>query len=168
MKRGYTALEYRSIVRRLRKARPGLSASPRDFIVGFPGETEADFDATLKLVARDRLRRLVHLPVQPAPRHAGRRACPMRRRTTRSANGCSGCSAQLERAGARDQRAHGRQRAARPGRGPVEEGVRSELAGRTANNRVVEFPGPPRLVGSFVDVRVTEARPHSLRGELVE
>ena len=69
MKRGYTALEYKSIVRQLRTARPGLSLSS-DFIVGFPGETDADFAQTMKLIDDVALRRQLQLPVQPAAGHA--------------------------------------------------------------------------------------------------
>jgi hypothetical protein len=71
MKRNYTAMEYRSIIRRLRAARPGISISS-DFIVGFPGETDADFEATLKLIDGRALRRRLQLHLQRASRHAGR------------------------------------------------------------------------------------------------
>ena len=90
MKRGYTVLEYRSIVRRLRQARPDISLTS-DFIVGFPGETESDFQATLAARARAGFRRLVLVRLQPAPRHARRRAAGHRRRRPRSSIGCSGC-----------------------------------------------------------------------------
>ena len=88
MKRGYTSLEYRSIVRRLRQARRDLSLSS-DFIVGFPGESDADFEATLKLARRE-LRRLVLVRLQPAAGHAG--GGPARRslRAEKIA-GCSAC-----------------------------------------------------------------------------
>ncbi len=78
MKRGYTVLEFKSIVRRLRAAQPDICLSS-DFIVGFPGETDADFEQTLQTGRRDRLRRVVLVHLQPAARHAGRRS----RRTTR-------------------------------------------------------------------------------------
>jgi len=71
MKRNYTALEYRSIIRRLRVARPHISISS-DFIIGFPGETDADFEQTMKLIAGRALRRLVQLHLQPASGDAGR------------------------------------------------------------------------------------------------
>ena len=89
MKRGYTALEYKSIVRRLRAARPDLSLTT-DFIVGFPGETEADFAQTMQLARRRRLRRRLQLRLQPAPGHARRR---FRRPGARRANSRRGSRA---------------------------------------------------------------------------
>ena len=90
MKRGYTALEYKSIVRRLRAARPGLSLSS-DFIVGFPGETERDFELHAAADRRRRLRRRVQLPLQPAARHAGGRDGRSGARATSGRNGSCDC-----------------------------------------------------------------------------
>ena len=70
MKRGYTALEYKQKIRRLGRARPGIAVTS-DFIVGFPGETERDFEATLRPDRRGRLRPVVQLPLQPPAGHAG-------------------------------------------------------------------------------------------------
>ena len=116
MKRGYTALEYKSIVRRLRAARPDISISS-DFIVGFPGETERDFDATMKLVDRDRLRRLLLLSLQPATGHAG--GGNRRRHAVAGETGAPGAIAGADRsAGECDQPGHDRRQPARAGRGP--------------------------------------------------
>ena len=164
MKRGYTALEYKSLVRKLRAARPNLSLSS-DFIVGFPGETEEDFEKTMQLIedvvfdgsfsftysarpgtpAADladdtpqevKLKRLMRLQ---------KRIDAMQQEVSRSMVGSV-------------------QRVLVEGRAKKDE---SELAGRTENNRVVNFPGNERLLGHYVEVRITEAQPHSLRGEIV-
>ena len=164
MKRGYTALEYRSIVRRLRRARPDVSVSS-DFIIGFPGESEADFDATLKLAADLELDDSYSFLYSPRP---GTPAAELPDEVSAKVK-----SGRLQRLQAQIQS----QAAAVSGRmvGAVErvlvEGVSKkrahELAGRTGNNRVVNFAGPAELVDQFADVRITEARSHSLRGEWV-
>jgi tRNA-2-methylthio-N6-dimethylallyladenosine synthase len=165
MKRGYTTLEYRSIVRRLRKARPDVSVST-DLIVGFPGETESDFAATLKLVTEVGFDASFSFVYSPRP---GTPASELADSTPREAK--------LERLRRvqdlleRQARSTSESMIGSEQRilveGPAKKDPR-ELAGRTANNRVLNFPGAPALVGSFVNVRVTEARPHSLRGELAE
>jgi tRNA-2-methylthio-N6-dimethylallyladenosine synthase len=164
MKRGYTALEYRSIARRLRAARPDISLSS-DFIVGFPGETEDDFEATLKL-ARDAdfdasfsfvySRR----PGTPAAELADENLHSEKLQRLQR------LQAQLEaQARAISDRMVGTiQRVLVEGSSKKNP---AELAGRTGNNRVVNFPADSRLHHSFVDVRITAALPHSLRGELV-
>ena len=164
MKRGYTALEYRSIVRRLRQARPGISLSS-DFIVGFPGETEADFAATLKLAREAQFDASFSFVYSPRP---GTPAAGLPDEATKEQK--------LERL-QRLQAQLGTQARAISERmvGSVErvlvEGPSkrnpAELAGRTGNNRVVNFPGDAALNHSFVDLRITAALPHSLRGELV-
>ena len=163
MKRGYTALEYRSIVRRLRRARPDISLSS-DFIVGFPGETEADFAATLKL-ARDAnfdasfsflYSRRPGTPAADLPD-----ATPHAEKLERLQR----LQAQLEA----QSRAISEAMVGSTQRVLVEghsKKDRSELAARTANNRVVNFPGDAALQHSYVNVRITAALPHSLRGEL--
>jgi tRNA-2-methylthio-N6-dimethylallyladenosine synthase len=163
MKRGYTSLEYRSIVRRLRRARPDVSVSS-DFIVGFPGETDADFEATLKLAAELELDDSYSFLYSPRP------GTPAAELPDVVPSGVK--SERLQRLQAQIQA----QAAAVSRRmvGTVErvlvEGVSKkrshELAGRTGNNRVVNFAGGAELVDRFVDVRITEARSHSLRGEL--
>jgi tRNA-2-methylthio-N6-dimethylallyladenosine synthase len=163
MKRGYTALEYRSIARRLRAARPDVSLSS-DFIVGFPGETEADFEATLKLARDAEFDSSFCFLYSPRP---GTPAADLADDTPRSVK-----IERLERlqsqvdSQARDisERMVGSvQRVLVEGPSRKND---TELAARTANNRVVNFPGDARLHNGFVDVRITAALPHSLRGEL--
>ena len=164
MKRGYTALEYRSIVRRLRQARPDVSLSS-DFIVGFPGETEADFAATLKLAADAGCDASFCFVYSPRP---GTPAADLADQV--------GHQEKIERL-QRLQRQLDRQAAAisdtmvgSTQRVLVEGASKrnpAELAGRTANNRVVNFPGSSALHRSYADVRITAVLSHSLRGELV-
>ncbi len=163
MKRGYTALEFKDKVRRLRAVRPDISISS-DFIVGFPGESERDFAATLALVREvgfDQSFSFIYSrrpgtpaaslpdPVEPAEKQA---------RLAR-------LQAQLDsQARAISERMVGTRQRVLVER-PAKKDAR-ELAGRTANNRWVNFSGPAALIGRFVDVIVTEAHPHSLRGRL--
>ena len=161
MKRGYTLLEYKSIVRRLRAARPAISITS-DFIVGFPGETDADFEQTMRAVEELRFDSSFSFIYSPRP---GTPAAEMPDHTPREVK--------LERL-YRLQRAleaSGRGiSAAMVGRiepvlveGPSKRDC-GELAGRTSNNRIVNFPARAQLAGQFVDVRIVEALPHSLRG----
>jgi tRNA-2-methylthio-N6-dimethylallyladenosine synthase len=165
MKRGYTALEFKDKVRRLRAVRPDISISS-DFIVGFPGETERDFAATLALVrevgfdqsfsflysrrpgtpaaaladevdAQEKQARLVRLQAQ----------LESQARTISEAMVGTRQRVLIERTAKKDAR---------------------ELAGRTANNRWVNFAGPATLIGRFVDVTITAALAHSLRGRLAD
>ena len=163
MKRGYSVLEYKSIVRGLRKARPGISISS-DFIVGFPGETDADFEATLKLVddiGFDGSFSFVFSPRPGTPAAELPDATPHEVKLER-----------LQRLQARieDQaQAISRAMVGSEQRVLVTGASRKnarELAGRTDNNRVVNFEGGPGLAGCFVDVNITAALPHSLRGEI--
>jgi len=163
MKRGYTVLEYKSIVRRLRAACPGISISS-DFIVGFPGETEADFEATMKLIEEvgfDSSFSFIY------SRRPGTPAAALPDDTPRPVK-----LARLQRLQARiDQQAQALSRGmvGTRQRVLVEGAARrnaAELSGRTASNRVINFPGPRDLIGRFADVTITAARPHSLRGEL--
>ena len=168
MKRGYTALEYRSIARRLRQARPDLSLSS-DFIVGFPGETQADFDATLKLaadVAFDGSFCFLYSPRPGTPAAELPDAVSREDKLVRLQK----LQQQLDNQAA----AVSASMIGSTQRVLVEGASRkspAELAGRTPNNRVVNFPlnfpGAPALHHSYVDVRITAALPHSLRGELV-
>jgi tRNA-2-methylthio-N6-dimethylallyladenosine synthase len=164
MKRGYTALEYRSIVRRLREARPEISLST-DFIVGFPGETAEDFESTLRLAreaAFDEAFSFLYSPRPGTPAAAladdlgdAEKSQRLQRLQTQIEEQAAAFAARLV--------------------GTVErvlvEGPSArnpeELAARTAGNRVVNFAGDARLVGCFVPVRITAARAHTLRGELV-
>ena len=164
MKRGYTSLEYRSIARRLRQARPGLSLSS-DFIVGFPGETEADFQATLKLAADLEFDSSFSFLYSPRP---GTPAADLRDEVshTEKAARLQTLQAQLEH----QYQAFSESMVGSVQRVLVEGQSRkraAELAGRTGNNRVVNFPGGGDLLHSCADVRITAALSHSLRGELV-
>ena len=164
MKRGYTALEYRSIIRRLRKARPQISISS-DFIVGFPGETESDFEATLKLVRElgfDDSFSFVYSPRPGTPAAEYPDDTPAAVKSERLAR----LQAEIE-AGARavSERMIGTvQRVLVEGRSKKDAG---ELAGRTGNNRTVNFRSAAHRAGRFLDIRITDARAHSLRGEPV-
>jgi tRNA-2-methylthio-N6-dimethylallyladenosine synthase len=164
MKRGYTVLEYKSIVRRLRTARPGISIST-DFIVGFPGETEADFAQTLALaesVGFDGAFSFVYSARPGTPAASLEDSTPEAVKLERLRTLQTLIDAQA--------RAVGESMVGRVERVLVEGPSRksaAELCGRTDNNRVVNFAGPARLAGTFVDVRVSAALPHSLRGELV-
>ncbi|HWM42441.1 MAG TPA: TRAM domain-containing protein, partial [Burkholderiales bacterium] len=164
MKRGYTALEYRSIVRRLRQARPGISLSS-DFIVGFPGETEADFEATLRLAREAQFDASFSFLYSPRP---GTPAAGLADDTPREEKleRLQRLQAQLEsQARAISERMVGMtQRVLVEG---FSKKDRQELCGRTGNNRVVNFPADAARHPAFVDVRITAALAHSLRGELV-
>ena len=164
MKRNYTAMEYRSIIRRLRAARPGISISS-DFIVGFPGETEADFGETMKLVEDVRFDGSFSFIYSPRP---GTPAASLPDETPHAAK-----LERLQRLQKRLQELSEsysqlmigtRQRVLVEG---VSRKDATELAGRSENNRVVNFAGPSRLVGQFVDLQITHAYPHSLRGRVV-
>ncbi len=163
MKRNYTATEYRSIVRRLRAVRPDLSISS-DFIVGFPGESEADFEQTMRLVDEVRFDGSFSFLFSPRP---GTPAANLRDDTPHAAK-----LARLQRLQARLPELSGEDSHAMVGspqrvlvEGPSKKDP-AELAGRSENNRVVNFAGPARLVGHFVDVAITQALPHSLRGRV--
>ncbi|MGZ5584441.1 MAG: tRNA (N6-isopentenyl adenosine(37)-C2)-methylthiotransferase MiaB [Usitatibacter sp.] len=164
MKRNYTAMEYRSIVRRLRAARPGISISS-DFIIGFPGETDADFDQTMKLIDEVRFDGSFSFIYSPRP---GTPAANLPDATPHAVK-----LERLQRLQKRIQEYSEeysramigtRQRALVEGRSRKNP---AELAGRTENNRVVNFPGDESLAGRFVDLEITEALPHSLRGRVV-
>jgi tRNA-2-methylthio-N6-dimethylallyladenosine synthase len=164
MKRGYTALEYRAIVRRLRKARPDVSLSS-DFIVGFPGETARDFEDTLALareLAFDGSYAFLYSPRPGTPAAELQDAVPAEEKQERLHR----LQAQLEaQERAASQAMVGTlQRALVEGPSKRDPG---ELAARTANNRTMNFAGGAELVDRFAELRITEARHHSLRGELV-
>jgi tRNA-2-methylthio-N6-dimethylallyladenosine synthase len=164
MKRGYTVLEYKSIVRRLRAACPGISISS-DFIVGFPGESDADFEATMKLIEEvgfDASFSFVYSrrPGTPAAELADDTPQAAKlARLKRLQDSIDGHARALSRA-----MVGTRQRVLVEGTARKDA---AELCGRAANNRVVNFPGPRDLVGRLTDVTITAALPHSLRGELV-
>ncbi len=164
MKRNYTAMEYRSIVRRLRVARPAISLST-DFIVGFPGETDADFEQTMKLVEDVRFDGAFSFIYSPRP---GTPAANLRDDTPHAAK-----LARLQRLQARLHELSTEYSRAMVGtrqrvlvEGPSRKDP-SELCARTENNRVVNFAGHARLAGRYVELEITEALPHSLRGAAV-
>ena len=168
MKRGYTVLEYKSLIRKLRAARPELSLSS-DFIVGFPGESDTDFEATMKLiedVGFDNSFFFIYSSRPGTPAADLKDETPADEKTRRLIRVQNVIEANAYRI---SQAMVGSvQRVLVEGR--ARKNV-EELAGRTDNNRVVNFPAPQgageRLIHHFADVRITEALPHSLRGELV-
>jgi len=164
MKRGYTTLEYKSLVKKLRAARPDISLSS-DFIVGFPGETAEDFEKTMKLIDEVGFDTSFSFIFSPRP---GTPAADMADDTPAEIK-----SARLMRLQKRieelafvvSSRMVGTvQRVLVEGHAKKDA---AELSGRTDNNRVVNFPGSARLIGHFINVRITAALPHSLRGEVV-
>jgi len=164
MKRGYTSLEYRSILRRLRKAKPEISVSS-DFIVGFPGETEADFEATLALARElrfDGSYSFLYSPRPGTPAAALDDPVPQAQKLERLRR----LQAQLEvqERDVSEAMVGTVQQVLVEGPSKRDPG---ELAARTDNNRTVNFPGGAELVQNFTNLRITEARHHSLRGELL-
>ena len=165
MKRGHTVLEYKAKIRALRQARPGVSLSS-DFIVGFPGETEADFSATLDLVREldyDISFSFVYSPRPGTPAASLPDETPMEEKKDRLAR----LQAQLRRQAARHAEAMvgTEQWVLVTG---VSKRDAGQLAARTENNRVVNFNASDRdLIGTFANVGISEALPNSLRGELI-
>ncbi len=163
MKRGYTALEYRSIVRRLRQARPGISLTS-DFIVGFPGETQADFEATCRMaqeLAFDGSFSFLYSPRPGTPAAALPDATPAEDKREHLQRLQALLDAQHREVSERMVGAVERVLVEGPSK---RRGA--ELAARTANNRTVNFAGPASLIDRFADVRITSVVAHSLRGEL--
>jgi len=167
MKRGYTALEYKSTIRKLRQVRPNISLST-DFIVGFPGETEEDFDKTMKLIEDLGFDASFSFIFSARP---GTPAAALVDDTPHEVK-----LARLQKLQARLEDNVQRYSAALAGtvqrilvEGPSRKNA-AELMGRTECNRVVNFNGgpfPERLIGQLCSVRITEAKPHSLRAEVV-
>jgi tRNA-2-methylthio-N6-dimethylallyladenosine synthase len=161
MKRGHTVLEYRSKIRALRRVRPDILISS-DFIVGFPGETETDFAATLALledIGFDQSFSFIYSrrPGTPAADYPD--DVPLEVKKDRLAR--------LQQRIETNAQRYSRQMVGTVQRVLVEGPSRKDprqLAGRTENNRVVNFPGEAALVGRFVDVVITQALPNSLRG----
>jgi tRNA-2-methylthio-N6-dimethylallyladenosine synthase len=163
MKRGYTVLEYKSIVRRLRALRPDISISS-DFIVGFPGETDADFEATMNLIEE------VGFDASFSFLYSRRPGTPAAELPDPTPH-----DVKLERLQRLQARINLQAQALSRGMIGTRQSVliegasrkdAAELCGRTANNRMVNFPGPQDLIGRFVNVTITAALSHSLRGEL--
>ncbi len=163
MKRGHTALEYKQKIRRLREVRPAISLSS-DFIVGFPGETERDFEDTMRLIEEigfDQSFSFIY------SRRPGTPAASLPDDVPHEVK-----QARLERLQARidaNSQAISRAMVGSVQRVLVERPAKKDarqLAGRTENNRWVNFDGPPTLINRYVDVLITEALPNSLRGRL--
>lgn len=164
MKRGYTALEYKSIIRRLKAARPGIAVAT-DIIVGFPGETEDDFERTMTLIEDVGFDASFSFVYSPRP---GTPAARLPDDTPYSVK-----LARLQRLQKRID-----ENAAEISRGmlgkiervlvlgPAKRGE-GELMARTDNNRIVNFPGPASIINQMANVRITEVFPHTLGGELV-
>ncbi len=168
MKRGYTAIEFKSVVKKLRAARPDLSLSS-DFIVGFPGETEEDFEKTMKLIEEigfDSSFSFVYSARPGTPAAELEDPVPQETKLAWLARLQKRID---EQASAISQAMVGTVQRILV-EGPSKKNP-DELAGRTGNNRVVNFVAPSpnraRLINQFVDVRIIAALPHSLRGEIV-
>ncbi len=164
MKRKHTVLEYKGIVRRLREARPDIRLSS-DFIVGFPGETEADFQATLDLVAEvgfDHSFSFIYSPRPGTPAALLPDDVPLEVKKERLARLQQLLQSQAQSYSRRLVGTTQRVLVAGPSRKDP-----GQLAGRTECNRVVNFAGESDWIGTFVDVKITEALPNSLRGEPV-
>ncbi|WP_177420211.1 tRNA (N6-isopentenyl adenosine(37)-C2)-methylthiotransferase MiaB [endosymbiont of Lamellibrachia barhami] len=163
MKRGHMAVEYKTRIRRLREVRPDITISS-DFIVGFPGETEADFEETLKLIGEigfDNSYSFIYSrrPGTPAADLPDDVSLAVKQQRLERLQQLINTQAQRI----------SRQMVGTIQRVLVERPSRkdpNQLAGRTENNRVVNFNGPVELIGRFVDLRITEALPNSLRGEI--
>ncbi|PJG83164.1 tRNA (N6-isopentenyl adenosine(37)-C2)-methylthiotransferase MiaB [Caviibacterium pharyngocola] len=164
MKRGHTALEYKSIIRKLRKVRPEIQISS-DFIVGFPGETEQDFEDTMNLIAQvnfDMSFSFIYsarpgtpaadMPDDVSEEEKKQRLYLLQQRINNQA-------AQFSRAMlGTEQRVLVE--------GPSKKDI-MELTGRTETNRIVNFIGSPDMIGKFVDIKITDVFTNSLRGEVV-
>jgi len=164
MKRGHSAIEYKHKINKLRKVRPDISLSS-DFIIGFPGETDADFEATMKLiedVGFDTSFSFIYSqrPGTPAAFMPDDISAEVKKERLRL------LQARLLAQAARISRqmVGSRQRVLVEGYSRKSD---SELSGRTENNRVVNFGGPDELIGLLVDVEVTDALNNSLRGKLI-
>ena len=167
MKRGYTVLEYKSIIRRLREVRPDIVVSS-DFIVGFPGETDADFDALMKLVddiGYDNSYSFIFSPRPGTPAANLADDTPHAVKLERLQR--------LQKVIADNTRRYSDAMVGTVQRvlveGPSKRDTQ-EMQGRSENNRVVNFDGGPngaRLTGQFIDINITASNPYSLRGELV-
>jgi tRNA-2-methylthio-N6-dimethylallyladenosine synthase len=164
MKRNYTAMEYKSTIRKLRAVRPDLSLSS-DFIVGFPGETEDDFAKLMKLVhdvGYDASFSFIFSPRPGTPAATLHDDTPHQVKLKRLQHLQAVLEENVQRISA--SRVGTVQRILVEGPSRKDP---NELMGRTECNRIVNFPGPQRLVGRMVDVTITQALPHSLRAEVV-
>ena len=164
MKRGYTVMEYRSIIRRLRLAKPDISVSS-DFIVGFPGETEEDFQRTLQLVddiGFDDSYSFVYSPRPGTPAANLPDETPASVKLERLRQLQAAIQAHADRISAR--MVGSRQQVLVEG---FSRKNAADLAARTANNRVVNFPGSPALIGQMAEIEIVDTLAHTLRGVVV-
>ena len=165
MKRGHTVLEYKSKVRKLRAIRPDLSLST-DLIIGFPGETESDFEATMKLVAE------MNYDVSFSFVYSARPGTPAADLADDTPEARKLQRLQLLQHRLNQQaQDYARKMVGSEQTILVERPATKnpdELCGRTENNRLVNFAGPKALIGEFVTVRITQALTNSLRGELID
>ena len=164
MKRNHTAVEYRSIIRRLRDARPGISMSS-DFIIGFPGETDADFEQTMQLIEDIGFDQSFSFIYSARPGTPAAELPDDVEHTTKKAR-----LARLQQHINEMAAAISESMVGKVERVLVERVSRKrddQLSGRTENNRVVNFDADPALIGRFVDVQISEALPNSLRGDVV-
>ncbi|MCC6917333.1 tRNA (N6-isopentenyl adenosine(37)-C2)-methylthiotransferase MiaB [Nitrosomonas sp.] len=163
MKRGYTTIEYKSIIRKLRLVRPGISISS-DFIVGFPGETDDDFEATIKLIDDvnfDESYSFIYSPRPGTPAADLLDDTPYEIKLTRLHRLQEKIQLNAQRI---SQEMVGTiQRVLVEGPSKKDPG---EFCGRTDNNRVVNFAGYTSLAGNFADIRITAVSSHTLRGEV--
>jgi tRNA-2-methylthio-N6-dimethylallyladenosine synthase len=165
MKRGHMAIEYKAKIRRLREVRPDITISS-DFIVGFPGETEADFEATMQLIEEvgfDHSFSFIYSRRPGTPASDLPDDVPLAVKQQRLERLQQLINTQAQRISRQMVGSIQRILVERPARKNP-----AQLAGRTENNRVVNFDGPMELIGQFVDVRITEALPNSLRGEWMQ
>jgi len=164
MKRGHSAIEYRHKINKLRKIRPDISLSS-DFIIGFPGETDADFEATMKLIED------IGFDTSFSFIYSQRPGTPAAFMPDNIPEEVKKERLKILQSKLLDQAALiSRQMVGSTQRLLVEGYSRksdSELSGRTENNRVVNFAGPDELIGSFVQVGITAALNNSLRGRLL-
>ncbi|WP_288254850.1 tRNA (N6-isopentenyl adenosine(37)-C2)-methylthiotransferase MiaB [uncultured Hydrogenophaga sp.] len=171
MKRGYTAMEYKSTIRKLRAIRPDISMSS-DFIVGFPGETEEDFNKMMKLiedVGFDSSFSFIFSPRPGTPAANLADDTPHEVKLKRLQHLQATIEANVRRISASREGTVQRILVEGAARRPGPTGA-PELMGRTECNRIVNFDGGPqgaRLIGQMLDVRITQALPHSLRGEVL-
>ena len=164
MKRGHTAIEYKQKIRKLREVRPDISLSS-DFIVGFPGETDKEFEATMKLIEDikfDQSYSFIYSKRPGTPAANIEDEIPMsikKQRLKRLQETINGFAAEISQAMVGSTQKI------------LVEGVSkkdpNQLAGRTENNRVVNFDGTPRLIGQLLDVEITEAYRNSLKGKII-
>ena len=163
MKRGYSVLEYKSIIRRLRAARPDITITS-DFIVGFPGETEREFEQTMTLIEDigfDHSFSFIYSPRPGTPAADLPDETPQAVKLARLQRLQSTIDANARRIS--QEMVGSTQAVLVEGRSRKDA---AELAGRTGNNRVVNFAGSPRLIGELIDLTITSALPHSLRGQV--